>query len=197
MLFALMGVVYAALAANWYQYKRPPEQPIAFSHSIHVGKVGLECKLCHEYTDQSIYAGIPAMQTCMTCHINVATDRPEIQKLTGYWERQEPVEWNRVHRLRIRNHIYFSHKRHVKAGVECAQCHGDVQYQDYPLRRVSSLEMGWCVGCHEKNNASIDCITCHGGGNGAPPGWGEEVYGDGAYRRALVGDGAAVLGDTN
>jgi hypothetical protein len=29
------------------------------------------------------------------------------------------------------------------------------------VRRVSSLEMGWCVNCHMENKASIDCLTCH------------------------------------
>lgn len=158
--FAFFAIIYLALGADWYRNKRAPDQPIAFSHRIHVGKVGLKCEFCHEYTDKSTYAGIPSVQKCMSCHAKVATDRPEVQKLTGYWERQEPMEWNRVHRIRIRDNVFFSHKRHIKAELDCADCHGEVQYMD-KLRRVSSLEMGWCVSCHEKKGASTDCLTCH------------------------------------
>jgi hypothetical protein len=158
--FALFVLVFLALGYDWYRNKQAPHQPIAFSHKIHVGRVGLECQFCHETVDKSTFAGIPSVQKCMSCHANVATDRPEIQKLAGYWERQEPMEWNRVHRIRIRNYVHFSHKRHVKKGIDCAVCHGEVRHMD-EIRRVRSLEMGWCVGCHEQNEASTDCLTCH------------------------------------
>lgn len=158
--FAVFVVIYLAIAADWHRTKQPPDQPIAFSHVIHVGKVGLECKFCHEFVEKSTFAGIPTVQKCMSCHQNVATDRAEVQKLAGYWEREEPMEWNRVYRIRIRNHVFFSHKRHVKAGLDCANCHGQVKYMDR-IRRVSSLEMGWCVSCHEQKDASTDCLTCH------------------------------------
>jgi c(7)-type cytochrome triheme protein len=96
----------------------------------------------------------------MECHIAVRTDRPEIQKLTKYWEDKEPVPWNRVHRIRIRNHVYFSHKRHVKADIKCEQCHGQLAAMAQ-VRQVSSLKMGWCVSCHEANQAPTDCTICH------------------------------------
>ncbi len=160
--FAFFAAVYLALGADWYRNKRAPDQPIAFSHRIHAGQVGLECVFCHETVEKATFAGIPSVQKCMSCHVSVAIDRPEIQKLTGYWERQEPMEWNRVHRIRIRNRVYFSHKRHMKAdaALECADCHGDVRLAD-KLRRVSSLEMGWCVSCHVSKGASTDCLICH------------------------------------
>lgn len=158
--FVLFVAIFMALGYDWYRNKQAPDQPIAFSHRIHVGTVGLECRFCHTNVDNSTFAGIPPVATCMSCHQNVAVDRPEIQKLTGYWEREEPMEWNRVHRLRIRDHVFFSHKRHIKAGIQCEQCHGQVKYMD-KIRRVKSLEMGWCVSCHEKNGASRDCLTCH------------------------------------
>ena len=158
--FALFATIFLALGWDWHRYKKAPDQPIAFSHRIHVGKVGLQCEFCHESTQTSTFAGIPTVQKCMSCHANVATDRPEIQKLTGYWDRQEAPEWNRVHRIRIREHVFFSHKRHIKKDIGCEQCHGDVQYMD-KVRQVSSLEMGWCVSCHVKNDAPTDCVICH------------------------------------
>jgi hypothetical protein len=38
------------------------------------------------------------VQKCMSCHQNVATDRPEVVKLTNYWNSGEPMEWNRGYR---------------------------------------------------------------------------------------------------
>jgi hypothetical protein len=72
--------------------------------------------------------------------------------------------------------VYFTHKRHVSAGVECQECHGEVQDTMTVARRVSELTMGWCLECHEDhpsvdtNYGSLaelrraemkDCWTCH------------------------------------
>ncbi|UCG51656.1 MAG: cytochrome c3 family protein [Candidatus Latescibacterota bacterium] len=158
--FGFFVLAYLALASDWHRHKRAPDQPIDFSHKIHVGMVGLECLFCHETADKSTFAGIPTVEKCMSCHKNVATNRPEIQKLAAYWNAQTPMEWNRVHRIRVRNHVYFSHKRHVKANIDCAACHGEVEYMD-KIRQISSLEMGWCVQCHRQKEAPTDCLTCH------------------------------------
>jgi hypothetical protein len=94
----------------------------------------------------------------MSCHRTVATDREEIKKLTAHYEGKKPVEWARVYALP--DFIYFSHKRHVKAGVACDSCHGDVSAM-LRIRRVRNLQMGWCVSCHRMRNAPMDCWTCH------------------------------------
>ena len=77
MLFNLSVVV--GLGLYWYKYDRKPEQPIAYSHQIHVEKLELECTDCHQYADQSPQAGIPSMQLCMDCHESAATDHPDYQ----------------------------------------------------------------------------------------------------------------------
>ncbi len=142
----------------WYESKRAPVQPIAFSHNIHASELGLACNFCHIYAEKSRRAGVPSVQKCMSCHRVVATDRPEIKKLRKYWDEKEPIPWVRVHSLP--QHVYFTHKRHIKARVECTECHGFVQTMDV-VRKVSSLKMGWCVSCHRTNNAPTDCLTCH------------------------------------
>ncbi len=158
--FALFAVLTLAVGFRWHKYKKAPDQPIAFSHKVHVGKLGLTCETCHTTADKSTYAGVPSVQTCMNCHVAVKTDSPEIQNLTKYWEDEEPVPWNRVHRIRVRNYVYFTHEQHINAGVDCAQCHGDLGAMD-KVRQVSSLKMGWCVSCHNHNDAPVDCLTCH------------------------------------
>jgi hypothetical protein len=94
----------------------------------------------------------------MGCHKTIAVEREEIRKLTRHYEEKQPVQWVRVYALP--DFIYFSHKRHVKAGVECATCHGDVAGMKR-VRRVNELIMGWCVSCHRVRGASRDCATCH------------------------------------
>src|SRR5262245_26370109 len=124
-----------------------PIQPINYSHKIHAGKLGMNCLYCHTGAARSPIANIPAVSTCMGCHKMVKTDRPEIQRLTGYFERGEQVPWVEVYRLP--DHVKFNHKRHVKAGVQCTECHGKVMEMDVVYPAVS-LRMGWCLECHRK-----------------------------------------------
>jgi len=156
--FGLIFLLLLGLGYYWYRYKEAPQQPIAFSHRIHVSRVALPCNFCHTYADKSTSPGIPPVQKCENCHRTIATDRPEIKKLLQYWQNKEPISWIRVHSLPA--FVYFSHKRHVKQGIDCSVCHGEVKVMDR-IRQVRSLKMGWCVSCHRANNAPTDCLTCH------------------------------------
>ena len=157
MTFALAG---AGVAVYWYNFERPPQQPIAFSHRTHLTKVGLECADCHKYADVGLVPTIPSVSRCMDCHTNVKVNSPEVIKLAGYWERQEPIPWLKVHGWPARKNVRFTHKRHIKADVPCETCHGEVEGMEQ-MRKVRSLKMGWCVSCHIQNVASTDCWTCH------------------------------------
>lgn len=136
----------------------PPPQPIAFPHPTHVLGLGLACNFCHETVEQARGAGVPPVEKCLTCHRQIARERPEVQKLLRYWDEQQPISWVRIHQLP--EFIYFSHKRHVKAGVGCDSCHGPVAVMT-EVRQVRTLNMGFCVGCHVKSGASRDCAICH------------------------------------
>ncbi len=143
---------------------RGPVQPIKFPHDIHAGKLGMNCLYCHYGAEKSPVANLPPMSTCMGCHKMAVTDRPEIVKLTGYFERGELIPWVQVYRLP--DYVKFNHKRHVRAGVACQTCHGPVEKMKV-VYQYSSLKMGWCVTCHRqhmndaKNPASMDCVICH------------------------------------
>ena len=100
-------------------------QPVAFPHDRHVQVAGIQCQYCHSAARNSIHAGVPELQTCMGCHQMVLRDSPEIKLITEYWKRKEPVPWTRVHDLP--DFVTFSHMRHVRAGVDCTECHGQVQ----------------------------------------------------------------------
>lgn len=149
-----------------------PEQPIQFPHYTHVTVMDMQCEFCHSEARRSIHAGVPSVQTCMNCHQHCAKESPEIEKLRGFWDggRGEPVPWTKVHDLP--DYVIFSHKRHVGAGVNCTECHGQVGMQGEPVPvvdengetrmvakdvmvREASLQMGWCLDCHG-SHPSID-----------------------------------------
>lgn len=144
--------------------QKGPTQPIAYSHELHAGTLQMDCKYCHFSTTKSAWANIPPVSTCMGCHTYVATDKPEVQKLAGYFERGEQVPWVRVHNMP--DHVKFNHKRHVRAGVECQTCHGPIQAMPV-VYQYSSLKMGWCIECHRSrlddptHPTSMDCLICH------------------------------------
>lgn len=142
-----------------------PKQPINFSHVIHVQNNKIECQYCHWNVAKGDYAAIPEVQTCMGCHSLVQgripagqSENPEIKKLKEYWQKNENIPWVKVHVMP--DHVRFNHKRHVKAGVSCHECHGQIPTMPV-VERVSSMKMGWCIDCHRQRGTSIDCTTCH------------------------------------
>jgi hypothetical protein len=145
-------------------FRKGPTQPINYSHKTHAGKLGMECLYCHAGAEKSAIANIPAVGTCMGCHKIANADKPEIQKLASYYERGEQVPWVEVNRLP--DHVKFNHKRHVKAGIACQECHGPIQEMDV-VYQWPSLKMGWCLECHRRKQfdpvfpATMDCVACH------------------------------------
>lgn len=139
-----------------------PEQPIKFSHVTHVQNNKMECQFCHWNVAKSPYAAIPEMETCMGCHKLIGgtseEQKTEIGKLKEYWEKGEQIPWEKVHVMP--DHVRFNHKRHIKAGVGCQECHGQIPEMEV-VERVTSMKMGWCIDCHRDQGTSIDCYVCH------------------------------------
>lgn len=164
--YVIFAIIFAVMILVGYLvvitkfYNNAPTQPINFSHKVHAGDNEVPCLYCHVYAERSRHSGAPAVQRCMGCHKIIKTDSPEIQKLREYWDDNEPVPWIKVHNLP--DYVYFPHKRHVLAKVDCKECHGDVVNMPV-LERVSSLKMGWCLKCHKAKEVKngLDCWTCH------------------------------------
>jgi hypothetical protein len=136
-----------------------PVQPIAYTHTVHLAK-GLPCTFCHAGVDQGPEARIPGVNVCMSCHSSIATDRPEIKKIAAYKARGEEIPWVRVYNYSPSAHVRFNHAPHIRAGVDCASCHGDLTKQTTAERKID-LNMGFCLNCHTQKKVSIDCETCH------------------------------------
>lgn len=157
-----------------------PDQPIAFSHKVHAGDNQVACLYCHVGADKGRHAGIPSANICMNCHGQIKTDSPEIKKIKIALEQKKPIEWLKVHRLP--DFAYFNHSQHVTAGVNCQECHGEVQSMTR-MRQEKPLTMGWCIDCHRakgivspsghpdiktknpkeimKAVGGLDCAKCH------------------------------------
>jgi hypothetical protein len=132
-----------------------PQQPVPFSHLIHVGQRKIDCRYCHSSVEVSASAGIPPTQTCMTCHSQVRLDSPNLAPVRNSYASGTPIEWTRVHDLG--DFVYFNHSIHVNKGVGCSTCHGQVSQmgpaapgidQTAPMKQVQPLTMGWCLNCH-------------------------------------------------
>lgn len=161
-----------------------PEQPILFSHLIHAGKFRMDCQYCHAEARRSVVAGVPSVARCVGCHKIIAAEgNPEVQKLQSYWQRQEPIPWARI--FKLPEYVFFPHKNHVRANIECQTCHGKVETMERVHAETGrnltndllnligvpvappKLTMGWCIECHQmmnvtkKTNAPLDCTACH------------------------------------
>jgi len=59
-----------------------PAQPIRFNHAVHVSN-GLTCEDCHVGAMTREKATLPQLDTCLTCHSEAVTTKPEIAKKTS------------------------------------------------------------------------------------------------------------------
>ncbi|MCS6881605.1 MAG: cytochrome c3 family protein [Oscillochloridaceae bacterium] len=121
------------------------EQPVAFSHQLHNGVLGIDCRYCHVSVNESYFANIPATETCMTCHSQIKTFSPKIAPVIESYTTGKPILWNKVHR--VPGFVYFNHAIHVNKGIGCSTCHGQVNEMPVVWQQ-QAMYMGWCLNCH-------------------------------------------------
>jgi hypothetical protein len=172
---ALATVLLTVLSVGWFtqpdRFVRgyAPQQPIPYSHKLHAGILKIPCLYCHSSALKSPNAGIPAMATCMNCHRVTKTDSLHIQKLASAYNSGVPWKWERIHALP--DHVYFDHRPHVRAGILCQTCHGEIQTMEV-VHQQMSLRMGNCLGCHRDPRSALPadskiqrgpehCNACH------------------------------------
>jgi hypothetical protein len=124
-----------------------PEQPVPYSHRLHVQQLGMDCRYCHNWVDVSAHANIPSTQTCMNCHGQIKTESIALAPIRESWATGNSVEWIKVHHLP--DYAHFSHAVHVNNGVGCETCHGRVDQMEI-VYQAESLSMGWCLECHRQ-----------------------------------------------
>lgn len=129
-----------------------PAQPVPYSHALHAGQLGIDCRYCHVSVETAAVAQIPPTQTCMNCHQKIRAQSAALLPVRESYATGMPVPWIRVHDLP--DYVYFNHSAHVRRGVGCVECHGrvdrmDVVYQEKPL------SMGWCLDCHRNPEPAL------------------------------------------
>jgi hypothetical protein len=158
--FGILGpVATAAVAAIWYygtdkfwSVGYTPKQPIDYSHKLHAGDMGMDCRYCHTTVEKAAFAAVPSTQVCMNCHTNVKKDSPKLLPLREAWKADKPLPWVQIHNLP--DYVYFDHSAHLSAGVGCSSCHGRVD-QMVKVGQQEPLTMGWCLECHRNPGPAI------------------------------------------
>jgi len=141
----LLAVIYLGGSPQTTDVGYQPEQPVPYSHALHAGELGIDCRYCHTTVERSAHASIPPTATCMNCHASIHTESEKLVAVRESYGSGMPIPWVRIHDLP--DYSYFNHSAHVNRGVGCVECHGrvdkmEVVYQDQPLN------MGWCLDCH-------------------------------------------------
>lgn len=160
---ALFVVVVGIVGLIWYYFSPwytdvgyQPVQPVPFSHKVHADDLGLDCRYCHNLVEVSPHANIPPTQTCMNCHKLIKTDSEKLTLIRKSWETKTPMRWVRVHKLP--DYAYFNHSAHLRVGIGCASCHGNIAVLEV-VRQKKPLSMSWCLDCHKNPDMHIRPIS--------------------------------------
>lgn len=143
--FATLGIVWYYFTPKYTDVGYAPHQPVPYSHKLHAGTLGMDCRYCHTGVEVSSNASIPPTQTCMNCHSVIRTDSPKLQMVRDSFADNTPIPWVRIHKLP--DYVQFNHSVHVNAGVGCASCHGRVDQMEI-VAQTEPLSMAWCLDCH-------------------------------------------------
>jgi len=135
------------------------EQPILFPHNKHAA-LGLECLDCHSTADRRASAGMPSVRKCMLCHEKLATEKPGVKQVRDFAARKVEIPWVRVYQFDSGALVRFRHAPHYRAKVDCTTCHGEMAKATV-AEAVVKHNMGTCLDCHRRRNASQDCVACH------------------------------------
>ena len=178
------------LAAGMSEFRLPdnqqgysPAQPISYSHRLHAGELGIDCRFCHSAAEQGRHAGIPSTDVCMKCHKYVTSSfdvlqqeitkadeekrkpekiiSPDLQKLydaLGLDDPQKPAidaETKTIAWVRAHNLPDYVSFDHSAHVTAGVSC----QKCHGPvesmerMRQSETLSMGWCVNCHRESTA--------------------------------------------
>jgi hypothetical protein len=152
-------VVYLGFSPIATDVGYSPEQPVPYSHALHVGQLGMDCRYCHTGVEVAAKASIPPTQTCMNCHSKVRANSEKLIPIRESYATGMPVPWIRVHDLP--DFVYFDHSAHIRRGIGCVSCHGRIDTMEVVFQ-AEPLSMGWCLKCHrspEQHLRPVEFVT--------------------------------------
>ncbi len=137
------------------------EQPVAYNHEIHVSEAGLDCIDCHTGVEKKMHASLPSIKLCKSCHTQMQGESSAEALVVEAVNNNVEIHWKPIYKLE--DHVFFSHRRHVKSGkIACATCHGEVEkLLKPPTHQLVPISMENCMKCHDNKSISNDCLTCH------------------------------------
>ncbi len=149
---AVIGLFWYYGSPKYIDVGYRPEQPVDYSHKIHAGELGMDCRYCHVAVEKSSVASVPPTQVCMNCHTMVAAESEKLKLVMESWASGTPIEWVRIHKLP--QYVYFNHSAHINAGVGCESCHGNIASMDV-VQQEKPLNMEWCLDCHRNPEPNL------------------------------------------
>ena len=132
-----------------------PVQPIAYSHLLHAGELGISCLHCHTGAEKGRTAGIPSTNVCMNCHKHVTAPILSVRA-----EDERAAKENRPPRRIISPEL---RKLYATAGLDdelkpdSSRSASGVEWV-----RVHSLPSFVYFNHSAHVNAGVLCQTCHG-----------------------------------
>jgi len=180
--FGLMVLAFGM--SSWHlpdnQQGYSPQQPIAYSHRLHAGELGIDCRFCHSAAEHSRHAGIPSTDVCMKCHTFVTSSFNVLQEEISQADKQkrkpkliisdelrplydtlrlkdpqQPIDADSAQSIpwvRVHNLPDYVYFDHSAHVTAGVSC----QKCHGPvesmerMRQYESLSMGWCVKCHRE-----------------------------------------------
>jgi len=161
-----------------------PDQdiPLRFFHDKHLAEE-IDCTTCHEPAEESVRSsdvlvpvGLEGEEACTLCHdleegaqadppsacSTCHTDSYEPTFPEGVAPHESDKVLNRPPAMHIpAPRIKMNHKIHVDKGIACTTCHGEMTDIQVATRDNSLPVMGKCMECHDGQQASSECRTCH------------------------------------
>jgi len=168
-----------------------PEQPIAYSHRLHAGELGIDCLYCHYAAERGRHAGIPPAGVCMNCHKSVSALRADVLVEADLAKEEnrkvEPVispELRKLYRALGLNDAREPDPDVLPTPIEWVRVHKVPDFVAFDhrshvaaevacqtchgpvetmerVRQHETLLMGWCIDCHRQREATLDCGACH------------------------------------
>lgn len=166
LLIVAIGGAVGGVGFFWY-YGSPkytavgyrPDQPVEYSHKLHAGDLGIDCRYCHYSVEESAIANVPPTQVCMNCHTMVKPESEKLAKVRESYMTGVPIQWVRVNK--IGEYAYFDHSIHIDRGVSCISCHGNLAQME-KVEQKEPLSMSFCLDCHRNpapNLRPVDEVT--------------------------------------
>jgi menaquinone reductase, multiheme cytochrome c subunit len=159
------------LIAGWVVY---PEllyshrsQPVDFNHRLHAKITDDGCESCHSLRLDGSFSGIPDIETCRTCHVEVVKEGLNEKRLIrDYIEKETEIPW--LVYARQPDSVFFSHAAHIKtAQLTCENCHGNIgqstELKTYEENRLTGYSRDiWGSGLLSADGMKMnDCVACH------------------------------------